>query len=83
MKKTILTLAFVAIALVSCQDKTKEKVNEAAEAIGNDIDQKMDTAAVKIGTAIDTVQSKTAKALDKGAAKMKEGAENMKEASEK
>lgn len=79
MKKIILAIAFVALTVVSCQQKTKEEVNEATEAIGNDIDQKMDTAATKIDTAIDSAQIKTARALDKGADKIKEGANNMKE----
>lgn len=83
MKKTILAMAIMAVTMISCQDKTKEKVNDATEAIGEDIDSKLDTAAVKIDTAIDSAQSKTGEALEKGAEKMKEGAENMKEAAKK
>ena len=51
MKKVILAVTLVAVTIISCQEKTKVEVNEATEAIGNDIDQKMDTAAVKIDTA--------------------------------
>lgn len=83
MKKTILTLAFMAIAMVSCQDKTKEKVEDATQAVGTEMEAKMDTVAAKANAAIDSTQAKAANALEKGAAKMDAAAEKMKEASKK
>ena len=48
MKKVILGLAVMAAVLVSCKDETKDKVEETTEAVGAEVEQKMDTAAAKI-----------------------------------
>ena len=54
MKKTILAVAFMAVAMVSCQDKTKDKLEDAKEAVGAEVEQKMDTVAEKVEKAIDS-----------------------------
>lgn len=83
MKNTILALAFMAIAMVSCQDKTKEKIEDAREAVGAEVDQKMDTATDKVEKAIDSTQSKTGQILEKGAEKLNKAAGKLEEASKK
>jgi len=83
MRKTILTVAFMLAVLSSCQDKTKEKIDDATEAVGTEIEQKVDTAKAKVDTAIDTVQSKTGKALEKGAEKIDDAADKLKEDAKK
>jgi len=83
MKKTILAAAFMLVAMASCQDKTKDKIEDAKEAVGAEVEQKMDTVAQKVDTAIDSTQSKTGKILEKGAEKMDKAAEQLKEASKK
>lgn len=83
MKKTILTLAFMAVAMISCQDKTKNKIEDASQAVGAEVGQKMDTVSTKVETAIDSTQSKTAKVLEKGAEKLDKAADKLKEAAKK
>ena len=46
MKKIFLSVAFAAIAM-SCQEKTKEKLEEAKDAIGTEVEQKIIASAVK------------------------------------
>lgn len=83
MRKTILAIAFMLVAMVSCQDKTKDKIEDAKEAVGAEVEQKMDTVAKKVETAIDSTQSKTGKVLEKGAEKLDKAAEGLKEAAKK
>jgi len=83
MKKTILAVVLMSISIISCQDKTKEKIDEASKAVGAEVEQKMDTIKEKIDVVIDSTQSKTADAMQKGADKLDEAAEKMKEASKK
>lgn len=78
MKKTILAVAFMAIAMVSCQDKTKEKVEDAGEAVGTEMEQKVDTLATKAGEAVDTTKAKAGEALEKVGEKAKEAGKEMK-----
>ena len=80
MKKTILAMAFMAVALVSCQDKTKDKIEEAHKAVGHELEQKLDTVSQKLEKAIDTTQSKTGKLLEKGAQNLDKAADKLKEA---
>lgn len=82
MKKLILSLA-LATLLISCKEETKDKVQDATTAIGEDVEQKMDTLSAKTDKVIDTVQAKTGEALEKGAEKMDAAAEKLKEASKK
>ena len=86
MKKIILSLAIVSIILVACQDKTKEKLKDAKDAIGTEMEQKMDTIGQKIDTlghkidtAADSVKSKTKQAVEK----VEEGAKKLKESVKK
>jgi F0F1-type ATP synthase membrane subunit b/b' len=83
MRKTILAVAFMVVAMVSCQDKTKDKLEDAREAVGSEVEQKMDTVAEKVETAIDSTQSKTGKILEKGAEKLDNAADKLKEAAKK
>ena len=83
MRKTILAVAFMAVAMVSCQDKTKDKIEDAKEALGAEVEQKMDTVAEKVDKAIDSTQSKTGKILEKGAEKLDNAADKLKEAAKK
>ena len=82
MKKIFLTLA-CAVIVVSCQQKTKEKLEDAKDAIGTDIEQKIDTVTTKVETVVDSVQSKTGKVLEKGSEKLDKAAEKLKDASKK
>ena len=83
MKKTILAVAFMAVAMVSCQDKTKEKVEDATQAVGTEVEQKMDTVAEKAENVVDTTKAKTGEALEKAGEKTKEAGEKLKEAAKK
>ena len=47
MKKAILTVAMLAVVLVSCQDKTKEKLDEAKDAVSKEVEQKVDSITDK------------------------------------
>ena len=43
MKKVILALAFVStLAFVSCKESTEDKIEDATEAVGNDIETATD-----------------------------------------
>ncbi len=83
MKKTILAVAFMAVAMVSCQDKTKDKVEDATQAVGTEMEQKMDTVAEKTETAVDTTKAKAGEALEKAGEETKEAGEKLKEAAKK
>lgn len=83
MKKTILALAFMAVALVSCGDKTKEKIDEAGEAVGTEMEQKVDTLVDKTGEAVDTTKAKVDEALEKTGEKLEETGKELKEAVKK
>ena len=69
--------------LVSCQEKTKEKIKDAKDALGTEVEQKIDTVTTKVETVIDSAQSKTGKVLEKGAEKIDKAAGKLKEASKK
>lgn len=82
MKKIILVFA-LALLIVSCKKETKEKVEEATEAVGSDMKQNVDTAKVKMDTAIDTAKSKVKKVIGIGAEKVEETAKDIKESVKK
>ena len=68
MKKVILALAFVStLAFVSCKESTEDKIEDATEAVGNDIETATDNAV----DAIDSTATEVGN-------DMKEGAKNMK-----
>ena len=52
--------------------QNKRQVEDATEAVGNDVEQEMDTLATETGEVIDTVQAKTGEALEEGGEKLKE-----------
>jgi cell division protein ZapA (FtsZ GTPase activity inhibitor) len=83
MRKVFLGLMILALISVSCKDETKEKIEEANEAVGAEMEEKMDSASVQINKAIDTLESKTGEVLEKGAEKLDKAADKMKEASHK
>jgi hypothetical protein len=83
MRKTLLTVAFILVAMVSCQDKTKEKMEDATEAVGTEMDTAVAKVDTTVTTAVDTLQSKTGKALEKGAEKMDKAAADLKKDAKK
>ncbi|MFT5754092.1 MAG: hypothetical protein ACI924_001319 [Flavobacterium sp.] len=69
MKKTILALAFVStLAFVSCKESTEEKIEDATEAIGADVE----TATKNAVDAIDSTTTEIGNDMKDGAEKMKE-----------
>lgn len=83
MKKTILALVFMGVAMVSCQDKTKDKVEDATQAVGSEVEQKLDTVVEQAEATIDTAKVKAGEALEKAGEKTKEAGEKLKEAAKK
>ncbi|MEO8515998.1 MAG: hypothetical protein ABI426_04600 [Flavobacterium sp.] len=83
MKKTLLTLAFVAALMVSCKEKTEEKIDDAADAVGTEMTDAADSTAAKMDKAADTVAAKVDKAVETGAAKVEEVAKDVKESAKK
>jgi hypothetical protein len=83
MRKVFLGLMILALISVSCKDETKQKIEEANEAVGAEMKEKMDSASVQIDKAIDTLESKTGEILEKGAEKLDKAADKMKEAAHK
>ncbi|MCA6423581.1 MAG: hypothetical protein IM568_12310 [Flavobacterium sp.] len=82
MKKIILSLAFVAL-LASCQDKTKEKLDEAKEAITKELTTSIDSAKIKAEAKLDTLKDKANSKVDsiklRSAEKIEEAAKKLKE----
>ncbi|MCO6175214.1 hypothetical protein NHF50_09155 [Flavobacterium sp. NRK F10] len=78
MKKTALALVFIAILTVSCKEETKEKIDDAADAVKTEVKEKIDTTAAKMEAHVDTLKVKTGEALGKGAEKLNEAAEEIK-----
>ncbi len=71
MKKAILSLAFVAAVLVSCEDKNKKEVENKVDSLEVKTDEVIDTAAAKLEKAIDSTQAKAGEALEKSAEKIR------------
>ena len=72
MRKVFLGLVVLASISFACKEETKEKIVEANEAVGAEIEEKMDT-----------LQSKTGDVLEKGAEKLDKAAGKIKEAAHK
>jgi hypothetical protein len=84
MKKAFLGLALVAtLVLVSCKTETKDKVDDATEAVKTEMGEAIDTAAAKVDAAVDSTKAKMGETLEKGAEKMNAAGEKMKEGAEK
>ncbi|WP_338378425.1 hypothetical protein [uncultured Flavobacterium sp.] len=67
MKKVILALAFIStLAFVSCKESTEDKVEEATEAVGNDIE----TATENAVDAIDSTATEVGNDIEAGVEKM-------------
>jgi len=80
MKKTILAVAFMAVAMVSCQDKTKTEVDEAATAIGTEAVATTETVGEAIDSTAGEVKEDVKDGVEAGAEKVEEGAKEVKEA---
>jgi len=64
MKKAILALAFVStLAFVSCKESTEDKVEDATEAVGNDIE----TATENAVDAVDSTATEIGNDIEEGA----------------
>jgi hypothetical protein len=69
MKKVILALAFVStLAFVSCKESTEDKIEDATEAVGTEIE----TATENAVDAIDSTATEVGNDMKDGAEKMKE-----------
>jgi vacuolar-type H+-ATPase subunit H len=86
MKKTITTLCLISL-LVSCKPETKEKLNDAKEAVGVEIKETIDSAKIKAETALDStkikIESKMDTIVSKGAQKVEEAAQEVKKSIKK
>lgn len=95
-KKIILSLALASIVLVcfassltlvSCQDKTKEKLENAKDAFTKEVKETIDSAKIKAETKFDSVKEKAKSRMDsvkiKSAEKLEEAAEKLKESVKK
>lgn len=83
MKKTLLTLAFVGALMVSCKEKTEDKIDTAADAAATEMTQAADSATAKVGAAADSAAVKVDKAVEAGATKVEDAAKDVKEAVKK
>ncbi|KGO88818.1 hypothetical protein [Flavobacterium suncheonense] len=79
MKKTLLALAFVGALMVSCKEKTEDKVDEAVEAVGTEMTETVDSTAAAAGEAMDSAAAKVEDAAAAGAAKVEAAAKEVKE----
>jgi len=86
MKTIFVTLVFL-VSLVSCKPETKEKLDDAKNAIGTEIKETIDSATIKAETVIDSthikVKSKVDTLVAKGAQKVEEAAKKVKESVKK
>lgn len=73
MKKTILAVAFVAIAMVSCDPK-KGTTGDPVETPGTEVGQKIDTATQKTEEAVDTTKAKAGEKTEEAGKEVKEAA---------
>jgi hypothetical protein len=73
MKKTILAVAFVAIAMVSCDPK-KNNTGDPVEAPGTEVEQKIDTATQKTEETVDTTKVKAGEKTEEAGKEVKEAA---------
>lgn len=82
MKNIFATLVFIAL-LVSCKPETKEKLDDAKNAIGTEIKETIDSATIKAETALDSTKIKVKSKVDtivvKSAQKVEEAAKKVKE----
>ena len=80
MKKIILNLILV-LAFLSCKEETRIKVKEAGKAVGMEAKVALDSVKSKTNKAVDTanVKQKFKTALKKGAEKVEEAAKKVKD----
>lgn len=65
MKKVFLGFAFLAIlSLASCKEETKDKVEEATEAVGDDIKASTEEAVEKIDSTATEVKEEVKKEIE-------------------
>ncbi len=86
MKKIILSLAFTAV-LISCQEKTREKLDEAGDAVVEDVTTTMDSAKIKAEARLDTLKDRANARIDsvkiKNAERLEEEAKKLRESVKK
>jgi F0F1-type ATP synthase membrane subunit b/b' len=82
MKQIILTLC-VATLLMSCKPETKQKLEEAKDAVTSDVKASLDSAKVKAKIRLDSIKENAKTKMDsiklKSANTMEEAAKNLKE----
>lgn len=79
MKKLFLSLAVVAaMTVVSCKQSTDEKVEDATEAVGHDMENDMHDAGDAIDSTATEVGNDIKDATQEGAAKVEETAKEVK-----
>ena len=86
MKKIILSLALASL-FVGCKEETKEKLDDAKNAITEEVTATIDSAKVKAETEFDSVKEKAKTKLDsakiKSAEKLEAAAKKLKESVKK
>ena len=91
MKKTFLSLVLACFAssliLVSCQDKTKEKLEDAKDAVTEEVTATIDSAKIKAASEFDSVKEKAKTKIDsakiKSAERLEAAAKKLKESVKK
>lgn len=79
MKKIILSIAIIASLMTfSCKESTKDKVEDATEAVGDDIESGVEDAAEKVDSTATEVGNDVKDAVKEGAEKVEEKANEVK-----
>ena len=79
MKKLFVSLAVVAaLTVVSCKETTEDKVEDATEAVGNDMEEGMHDAGHAIDSTATEVGNDIKDATKEGAEKVEETAKEVK-----
>lgn len=71
MKKTLLALAFVGALMVSCKEKTEEKIDDAADAAATEMNETVDSAAAAMEATADTATAKVEAAAEEAKEEIK------------
>ncbi|MGL2963013.1 hypothetical protein ACSVH2_04235 [Flavobacterium sp. RSB2_4_14] len=83
MKNKILAFTILLITMISCQDKTKEKLDDAKNAVTEEVTTTIDSAKIKAEAKIDSIKEKAKTKMDsvviKSADEIEKAAKKMKE----
>lgn len=86
MKKIILGVV-LATLLISCKEETKEKLENARDAVGSEMKEAIDSVKIKTNMKLDSVRENAKNNMDsvkiKSAARMEAAAKNLKESVKK